>query len=57
MFFKKIKIKNWLIFFQKKEDDSLKETAYLLFGKNGKILLESIKELEERKGFKKTFID
>lgn len=39
------------------EYNSLKETTYLLTGKNRDILLNSIKELEESKGFQKDLIE
>ncbi len=39
------------------EYNSLKETAYLLTGKNRDILLNSIKELESGKGVQKDLID
>jgi antitoxin YefM len=39
------------------EYNSLKETAYLLSGKNRDILLDSIKELEEGKGVSNKLID
>jgi len=39
------------------EYNSLKETTYLLSGKNGAILLDSIKELEEGKGIQKDLIE
>ena len=39
------------------EYNSLKETAYLLTGKNRDILLNSIKELEEGKGVQKELIE
>ena len=39
------------------EYNSLKETTYLLSGKNGAILLDAIKELEEGKGIQKDLIE
>jgi len=39
------------------EYNSLKETTYLLTGKNRDILLSSIKELEEDGGFQKDLIE
>lgn len=39
------------------EYNSLKETAYLLSGKNRDVLLESIKELESGKGVQKDLIE
>lgn len=39
------------------EYNSLKETNYLLSGKNGAVLLDSIKELESGKGLKKELIE
>jgi len=39
------------------EYNSLKETSYLLSGKNRDVLLASIKELEEGKGLKKDIIE
>ena len=39
------------------EYNSLKETTYLLTGKNRDILLNSIKELEEGKGVQKELIE
>ncbi|MEX6627217.1 type II toxin-antitoxin system Phd/YefM family antitoxin [Tenacibaculum salmonis] len=39
------------------EYNSLKETTYLLTGKNRDILLNSIKELEEGKGVQKNLIE
>jgi len=39
------------------EYNSLKETAYLLKGKNRDVLLNSIKELENEKGVQKELIE
>jgi antitoxin YefM len=39
------------------EYNSLKETTYLLTGKNRDILLDSIKELEEGKGTQEELIE
>lgn len=39
------------------EYNSLKETTYLLTGKNRDVLLSSIKELEEGKGIEQKLID
>ncbi len=39
------------------EYNSLKETTYLLTGKNRDVLLNSIKELEEGKGVEKDLIE
>lgn len=39
------------------EYNSLKETTYLLSGKNRDVLMQSIKELESGKGFEKTFTE
>ncbi len=39
------------------EYNSLKETTYLLTGKNRDVLLNSIKELEEGKGLEKDLIE
>lgn len=39
------------------EYNSLKETAYLLKGKNRDVLLKSIEELENNKGIEKELID
>jgi antitoxin YefM len=39
------------------EYNSLKETSYLLSGKNRDVLLASIKELEQGKGLKKDIIE
>lgn len=39
------------------EYNSLKETTYLLSGKNRDVLLDSIKELESNKGIKKDIIE
>jgi len=39
------------------EYNSLKETSYLLTGKNRDILLKSIEELESDKGFQKEIIE
>ena len=39
------------------EYNSLKETTYLLTGKNRDVLLNSIKELEAGKGFQKEIIE
>ncbi|PKG44204.1 type II toxin-antitoxin system Phd/YefM family antitoxin [Psychroflexus sp. MES1-P1E] len=39
------------------EYNSLKETTYLLSGKNREVLLDSVKELEEGKGEIKDLID
>lgn len=39
------------------EYNSLKETSYLLKGKNRDVLLNSIKELEEGKGVEKDLLD
>ncbi|TXE16860.1 type II toxin-antitoxin system prevent-host-death family antitoxin [Psychroserpens burtonensis] len=39
------------------EYNSLKETTYLLSGKNRDILLQSISELEAGKGFEKDLLD
>ena len=39
------------------EYNSLKETTYLLSGKNRDVLLNSIKELESGKGIEKELID
>ena len=39
------------------EYNSLKETTYLLTGKNRDILLNSIKELEDGKGFQEDLIE
>jgi antitoxin YefM len=39
------------------EYNSLKETTYLLSGKNRDVLLNSIKELESGKGIEKDLID
>ena len=40
-----------------KECNSLKETTYLLTGKNRDVLLNSIKELEAGKGVQKELIE
>lgn len=39
------------------EYNSLKETAYLLTGKNREVLLKSIKELENNEGFAKDLLE
>lgn len=39
------------------EYNSLKETTYLLTGKNRDILLDSLKELESGQGIEKTLLD
>jgi len=39
------------------EYNSLKETAYLLTGKNREVLLNSIKELENNEGFSKDLLE
>jgi len=39
------------------EYNSLKETSYLLTGKNGEVLLNSIKELESGKGVQNDLIE
>ncbi|MBT8244645.1 MAG: type II toxin-antitoxin system prevent-host-death family antitoxin [Winogradskyella sp.] len=39
------------------EYNSLKETTYLLSGKNRDVLIDSIKELEANKGIEKEIVD
>ncbi len=46
-----------LVLISLEEYNSLKETSYLLSGKNRNILMDSIKELEKDNGFEKDLID
>lgn len=48
---------NDLVLMSLKEYNSLKETTYLLTGKNSDVLLNSIKELEAGKGLQKDLIE
>ena len=46
-----------LVLVSKNEYNALKETSYLLSGKNRDVLLNSINELESGKGFNKALVD
>ena len=46
-----------LVLVSKDEYSALKETSYLLSGRNRDVLLDSINELESGEGFNKTLID
>ena len=46
-----------LVLVSKDEYDALKETSYLLSGKNRDVLLNSINELESGKGFNKELLE
>ena len=46
-----------LVLVSKDEYNALKETSYLLSGKNRDVLLNSINELESGKGFNKALVD
>lgn len=48
---------NDLVLISRAEYDSLKETTYLLSGKNRDVLVESIKELEHNKGVEQKLLD
>lgn len=53
----KRKVGNDLVLISRAEYDSLKETTYLLSGKNRDVLVESIKELEHNKGVEQKLLD
>ena len=48
---------NDLVLISRAEYNSLKETTYLLSGKNRDVLIESIKELESGKGIEHKLMD
>ena len=53
----KRKNKENLVLISLKEYNSLKETMYLLSGKNGKVLLNSIKEFDNNKCFIRKLVE
>lgn len=48
---------NDLVLISLKEYNSLKETNYLLTGKNRNVLMKAVKELEEQNGLEKDLIE